>query len=171
MGREIRRVPQGWEHPRYNSPKYFGETAFQGDRYHPLFDRDYDIACIEWIEGLAQWQAGTHEDQTKYNVSGQYYWEWNGNPPDEMYHRSKGYETLFNGPADFYQVYETVSEGTPTSPIFETLPEMVEWLISEGYSKEAAEAFTEGGYAPSMVFSAETGVVMDIESLAILDKE
>ena len=41
MGREIRRVPKGWEHPRD-----------EGGKYIPMFDQSYDDAAKEWLEGL-----------------------------------------------------------------------------------------------------------------------
>jgi len=68
---------------------------------------------------------------------------------------------------DGWQVWETVSEGSPISPVFETSDALVTWLVSEGYSHAAASRFVEGGWAPSMLM---TGGVMlnDIESCAAM---
>jgi len=50
-----------------------------------------------------------------------------------------------------WQLWETVSEGSPISPVFPTKGEFVEWLVSEGYSEEAAVKFADVGWAPSAV--------------------
>ncbi len=53
---------------------------------------------------------------------------------------------------EWWQVWETVSEGSPVSPAFATADELINWLIDEGYSEGAAEAFvTSDGWAPSFV--------------------
>jgi len=62
-----------------------------------------------------------------------------------------------------YQVWETVSEGSPVSPVFESKEKMVEWLISEGYSKTAAENFVKSEWVPSMIMT-NTGMYSDIEA-------
>src|SRR5690606_25679196 len=116
-------------------------------------------------EGLMAWEAGTHPDRD--DDAPRYFWEWEGAPPDEEYYRPKWTE-----PATCYQVYETVSEGTPVSPVFETLDELVAWLVEKGYSPEAARAFAETGWAPSLVVHRdESGVRAwrDIEALGHLN--
>jgi hypothetical protein len=69
---------------------------------------------------------------------------------------------------DGYQVWETVSEGSPISPVFETSEACVTWLISEGYSRSAAEAFVKQGWVPSMIMINAPGkpvqIFKDIES-------
>lgn len=53
MGREIRKVVPGWEHPRYTE-----EDAPRSDRvgdYRPLYDQDYESAANEWLAGLLEW--------------------------------------------------------------------------------------------------------------------
>ena len=134
MGREIRRVPPGWEHPRNES----------GD-YIPLFDDTYDNALAEWWKGREEWQAGTHEDSAEYGD--RYTWEeWHGEAP-----RPSEYRPAFDAEPTHYQVYEDVSEGTPVSPVFATLDDMERWLISEGFSPKAAGRFVQDGWAPSFV--------------------
>lgn len=39
---------------------------------------------------------------------------------------------------DAWQVWETVSEGSPVSPVFATPEEVVRWLVGEGYSEPVA---------------------------------
>lgn len=55
-----------------------------------------------------------------------------------------------------WQVWETVSEGSPISPVFSTPEELIEWLTQpgerRGYSRDAAENFVRGdGWVPSMI--------------------
>lgn len=138
MGRDIRRVPPNWEHPQKDN----------GD-YQPLFERNYDDEKKEWLEGLAAWEAKTHPD---YRPDSDW-WEWHGNPPDREYCIPYKAED-----ATWYQMYETVSEGTPLTPPFATKEELVDYLVKNGdfwamtpWSREKAEAFVDEGYAPSMI--------------------
>jgi hypothetical protein len=48
-----------------------------------------------------------------------------------------------------YQMWETVSEGSPVSPVFADKEAFVNWLIGEGYSEGAAEQFAEVGFVLS----------------------
>lgn len=52
-----------------------------------------------------QWQAKTHEDYTSERGD---YWEWESNPPDR-----ESYRPYKDEEGTWYQLYETVSEGTP----------------------------------------------------------
>ena len=60
-----------------------------------------------------------------------------------------------------WQVWETVSEGSPITPVFATGDELIEHLVAKGdrndgstYSREGAMAFVKGaGWAPSGVMS------------------
>lgn len=58
-----------------------------------------------------------------------------------------------------YQVYENVSEGTPVSPAFDSVDELRAWLIRQGVTAEAADAFLRDGFAPSFVYSIPGGLV------------
>jgi hypothetical protein len=69
-----------------------------------------------------------------------------------------------------YQVWETVSEGSPISPVFATAEALIDWLcqpgdgMRQGYSRQAAEAFVRGsGWVPSMVV-ADGKMYANIES-------
>ena len=104
MGREIRIVPKGWEHPKKRDGSY-----------QPMRDTVYAERARE---------------------------------------------------PTCYQMYETVSEGTPVTPVFETEDELVDYLVNVGtfwnqkYSREAAEAFVKTGWAPSFVMlRAESGAM------------
>lgn len=61
---------------------------------------------------------------------------------------------------DGWQLWQTVSEGSPISPVFATREEFADWLCSDAYrwgasqpmsSREAALRFIDSGWAPSMV--------------------
>jgi len=68
-----------------------------------------------------------------------------------------------------WQIWETVSEGSPTSPVFATLAGLVAWLEGQDYSTLAATRFADGGWAPSAVFA--NGVMLaDIESCAVMEE-
>jgi hypothetical protein len=61
---------------------------------------------------------------------------------------------------DGYQIWETVSEGSPISPVFSTPEELAEYMASHpwggdrGSSRESWMRFINGpGWAPSMVVS------------------
>jgi len=175
MGREIRRVPLDWEHPTRECPHspWAGGCDHakknNGQCYKPLFDNDYHTAARKWIDAFDLWRQGEHPDQVDYCT---YYWEWSS-PPDEELHREHAWTPE---EASAYQIYETVSEGTPVSPVFATLDSMVEWLVKEGYSPLAAKRFAESGWAPSMMMlnpgDGTHGVLAnDIESLSLVPDE
>lgn len=154
MGREIRMVPAGWEHPKD-----------ERGRYRPLYDASYREAAEKWVSEFLQWTRGEHPDQGK-DWSGGFYWEYAGSPPEEEMHHPAWTE-----PADHFQIYETVSEGTPVSPVFASRDALAEWLVSQGYSRAAAESFAKDGWAPSMVVMTGGGepprFFNDIESAAL----
>lgn len=146
MGREIRRVPPNWEHPKYKEIKF----AWQKGAYHPLRDKDYDTACQEWYAEAASF---------KPNEYCKWYHEWNGNPPNEEYYRK---EKWTPEEASWYQIYETVSEGTPVTPAFSSKEELIEYLVQYGdfwdqkenrggWSRKNAENFVKDEYAPSII--------------------
>jgi hypothetical protein len=61
-----------------------------------------------------------------------------------------------------WQIWETVSEGSPISPVFATSEKLVAWIVSEGYSEKAARAFVGAGHVPSMMI-ANGRIYMNIE--------
>lgn len=64
-----------------------------------------------------------------------------------------------------YQLWETVSEGSPISPVFETVEMFRDYLINElGYSRSSVEKFLELEWSPSMAGTAGN-IKRDIESL------
>lgn len=145
MGREIRRVPANWQHPK-------NETG----RYIPLYE-DYAAAL-----------AGFEKDIAEKGLSEAI--EYNGGGPLKC-----DYVDYGGAEATWWQLYETVSEGTPVSPPFATPEELIEhlvrhgdfWCTGQGYSRKAAEAVVRGGWAPSAiaiggkVYSGVEGLVVE----------
>lgn len=153
MGREIRRVTPDWEHPiselcGHNKKCY--PRCFQ-----PLFDKDYRTAATEWMASYETWRSeGCQPD----GYDGIFFWEWEA-PPDPEHYRIRCWTPE---EATHFQIYETVSEGTPVSPHFGTKAELVDYLVEHGdfwdqkrgdggWTREAAEKFVADGFAVSMV--------------------
>ncbi|WP_285011240.1 hypothetical protein [Pedobacter faecalis] len=120
MGREIRRVPEGWEHPKENG------------RYIPMFDTFYLDALNDWLKEHNAWQLGTHADligNPDRKIEYPFYAMWGGNPPDvESYHtRLYSHDELTH-----IQLYESTSEGTPLSPVFhkDDFDKLCEWAAA-----------------------------------------
>lgn len=162
MGREIRRVPPNWKHPRD-----------ENGHYKPMYDKTYDDAAREWICNCITWVNGTHDDlQDHPELKDEYlyYWEWNGDPPDREYYLPKSDEQR-----TWYQVYETVSEGTPVTPAFATAEELIDYLVangdewdqrrvrdghkrSAGWDRRSAERFVNrSGWFPSLIIRVDAG--------------
>lgn len=133
MSREIRRVPPDWQHPKD-----------ERGHYKPLFDRTYAQRILSHIRHELPW-AIKHP---------RYLSEWLECWPDKEYCRPR----WKRGEATHYQIYEDVTEGTPVSPVFESLEEMKAWLLGEGFSEKAASRFVQDGWAPSMIFAPGKGV-------------
>ena len=125
MGREIRRVPPSWDHPKKSN----GE-------YQPMHDRSYHAAIDDWRREFGD-EAGNQPERECYRP-----WE--------------------ESEATWYQLWETVSAGTPVSPPFETKEQLAAYLATcgdfwdqkrgrGGCGMDAAEAFVEVGWAPSLV--------------------
>lgn len=74
-----------------------------------------------------------------------------------------------------WQLWETVSEGSPISPVFRSAEELAYWMSSPAYTwgatktdadrptYEAALRFITAGWAPSFASSPQTGVISGVE--------
>jgi hypothetical protein len=122
MGREVRRVPRNWNHPKDKK-----------GRYIPLLD-EFAKRLEEWNIGKEKWDLGLVDDYNggwkKKDTTGMAFEEWYGKKPVE-----KDYMPTFK-PEErtHYQMYETCSEGTPISPVMETPEELARWLADNGAS-------------------------------------
>ncbi|EDT2963655.1 hypothetical protein EL09_15460 [Salmonella enterica subsp. enterica] len=125
ISREVRRVPANWQHPCRDNGSYI-----------PLLDGyNYDIES--WNEGNQQWEAGyvkyygNPDDRVatewiaKTEIhAGFSYTEWAGPCP-----KQKNY--IPDWPDEertHWQMYETVSEGTPVSPVMDSRDALARWL-------------------------------------------
>ena len=154
MGREIRRVPPNWEHPKIS--RFFDPLRKRGS-YQPLYNRPFAPEMRKWYKDWEAWERGERPEGSEDCAT---FWEWGDGPPNPNYYRPDWSEHE----ATWYQVYETVSEGTPVTPPFATQAELVAYLVQYGdfwgqergdggWSREAAEQFTKATWAPSLVIS------------------
>lgn len=166
MGREVRMVPPGWEHPKYPADYY--ESHLRG-RYIPLHKSGFAEADSEWSEGYEKWQEGFVRDYGGENrwrqrtaEEGPTYTLWSGarpSPDEYMPQWSKDEATM-------YVMYEDTSEGTPISPAFSTPEGLARWLADNGASAfgDMTASYEQwlmtcnGAFAPSMVI--EGGRIM-----------
>jgi hypothetical protein len=151
MGREVRRVPANWQHPK--KPHWDGRTGRYEDRYQPMFDKPFAPAMHEWYAEWCAWERG----EKPAGAISETYIEYNGGPPDPDYYRPD----WADAERTHLMMYEDTSEGTPISPAFETPEELARWLADNGASSFGSSTATyeqwlpicKGGWAPSMVIS------------------
>lgn len=152
MGREVRKVPANWEHPKYTEQDAPFDRAI--GRHKPLND-GYGKTAKEFMEkanaeGLqAAMEYFGPVDQDEYMP------DW---PEAERTH---------------LMMYENTSEGTPISPAFATPEELARWLADNnasafGSSTASYEEWLSAakrGWSPSAIM--ENGVMMSgVEALA-----
>lgn len=172
MGREIRRVPPNWDHPK-------GERPNGQIRYKPMYDRTFAEAAAEWLEDFDRIRAGVDLKSWEADYGGVVAWASDNQAPNPEYYRPWADED-----ATWFQVWETVSEGTPVSPPFATEDELINYLAANGdfwdqsrchepdwrslwggvpgvsaWGRARAERFVRAAWAPSMVIAG--GNVMD----------
>jgi hypothetical protein len=152
MGREVRRVPKNWQHPKQKD-----------GRYYPLFDGNFKKYFAEWMEGWEKWQLGLCEQCNK----------WGQIDPEYKQTTYSEYEGSIPSPDDYMpewtdeqkthlMMYETCSEGTPISPAFETPEELARWLADNEASAFGSLTATyeewlgmaKAGCAPSAVLDS-----------------
>lgn len=142
MSRQVRRVPATWQHPRRDDGSY-----------RPLHDSSFSEDLADWRASKAAFEAEPPADS-----QGMTYEEWDGpepTPGEYMPEWSDDERT-------HYQMYETVSEGTPLSPVMATPEELARWLVDNEADAGARQTATyeawlrvcKGGYAPSMVITS-----------------
>lgn len=132
MGREVRRVPKDWEHPRDRNGKYL-----------PMYEEDFETEAAKWKEEFKKWVRTDIE-----------YWEYRS-PPNRYYYVPKSEKEKTH-----YQMYETVSEGTPISPVMDSPESLARWLVDNEARMFASCTATynewlyicKGGWAADAVF-------------------
>lgn len=146
MSREIRRVPADWQHPiDPQRPCYSDGTI----GYIGLLSGSPDEALASWQEGLQQWLRGEYEYQDDSDVRTEdAYRDYTGGEPEAEHYMGHH----FTGrPATHWQLYETVSEGSPVSPVFATREALIEWMKRNGCAAWAVRLLEEDGWCPSMI--------------------
>ena len=127
MSREVRMVPENWEHPKNEEGNFIA-----------LYGRSYRQADKKWMEGWNMWQQGLRRDFSDDDkwiaVEDEYknmrYTEYDGarpNPDDYMPDWDESEKTHL-------MMYEDTSEGTPISPAFKTAEELARWLADNNAS-------------------------------------
>jgi hypothetical protein len=172
MGREIRKVPANWEHP-------VKADTYGRERLQPMYDETFADAAAKWKENFLKWESGERPSYCTDEHKNLEYWEWENSPPDRDYYRPWS-----DDEATWFQVWETVSEGTPVSPPFATEEELIEYLAENGdfwdqkrrkepdwvriwggvpgvsgWGRQQAERFVKAAWAPSMIAFSDGAVV------------
>lgn len=81
----------------------------------------------------------------------------------DLYEKVMAWEKFEPPAGPGYQVWETVSEGSPVSPVCATEEDLVKWCLSQGYSEDAAKGFLKSSWAPSFVIK-DGEMLKNIES-------
>ena len=144
MGREVRRVPADWQHPKDCSGKY--TPLFPGEDYPPRAKEFIELIKSKGLqEAIEECGAPDINDYTP---------NW---PDHERTH---------------LMMYETTSEGTPISPAFATPEKLARWLADTNASAfggmtasyESWLRIARGGFAPSAVYTPQTGLISGVEA-------
>jgi hypothetical protein len=151
MGREIRRVPANWEHPKTHNGSY---KPLRDDYVGSLeyFKEEVDDFIKYMTEVVQTGKVKIYSTVFRTPEEAYEYLTEDGqmNPPEIKDYMPTG---------DWYQLFENVSEGTPITPPFETKQELVNWLSNNKdfwdhtWSKEAAQDIVESGYAMSGIMA------------------
>lgn len=147
MGREVRRVPVGWQHPKDERTGHY-KPLYPGERYAQSAAEFMEKANAEGLQEAIDWY-GQAPDKNDYMP------DW---PESERTN---------------CMMYEDTSEGTPISPAFATPEELARWLADTGASAfgdstasyESWLRVASGGYAPSAVYTPEHGLQSGVEAL------
>ena len=125
MGREIRRVPPNWSHPTQMRVCFEPKKGWTKKlSYKALYDQTHAEALAEWEANKAKWDAGERPSFASPTTT---FTEYYGERPDPDH-----YQPFTDDEATWFQLWETVSEGTPTSPPFATLDELAAYLAEWG---------------------------------------
>lgn len=120
----------------------------EGQAFIPLHDQSFQEACEEWETYLLQWIAGIYPDRPEdMERTAEAFEEWHGPRPAER-HALSTFRPDFETAPTCWQVYESVTEGTPISPVFDSINDLYRWLITDGgldgpWSENEALVFVE----------------------------
>lgn len=164
MGREVRKVPEDWQHPRDKKGNYI-----------PLMGGSYAKRAAEWDEEYAQWEKGfrkSYGDGPKWvpkegDEIGMHFSEWSGDRPSPT-------DFMPDWPEEqrtHLMMYEDTSEGTPLSPAFKTPEELARWLADNKASSFGGSTATyeqwlatcRDGFAVGLVYDNQRGLRSGVE--------
>lgn len=142
MGREVRKVPTNWEHPKDHKGAYI---PLYGRSYTKEAEKFLAMANKEGLQAAVEYQCCPDKED--------YMPEWT---EEEATH---------------FIMYEDCTEGTPISPAFATPEELASWLVANkasafGSSTASYEGWlrvAKGGYAVSAVYSPSTGLISGVD--------
>lgn len=154
MGREVRRVPADWQHPKEQKFDRRGQFV---ESYKPLFGGSWSEAAREWDAEREKWERGEFPEYSSEESRQMPYDQWSGRRPYSG-------DYMPDWPAEqrtHFMMYEDTSEGTPISPAFASPEELARWLADNKASAFGSDTATyeqwlrvaRGGWAPSMVVS------------------
>lgn len=140
MSREVRPVALDWEHPRLPGTYSDGSPRYLG------------LNSRESLRFRLEWNAKHPDDE-------------DAQEPVDL---SEYMPEIPEGTPYGWQLYETVSEGSPVSPVCATKDELAAWMSSpaagrERVSPDVAAKFVKEGWAPSFFMSPQTGFVSGVE--------
>lgn len=113
---------------------------------HPMHDLSLDGCCQYMLVEFRAKQRGVYGHCAYCGGKG-HLW-----PDDSFEKLSEDWTSTPPPDGPGWQLWETVSEGSPISPVFPTAEGLIDWIVeTQGASREAAEKFVRGaGWVPSM---------------------
>lgn len=140
MGREVRPVKLDWEHPR--EPGTYSDGS---PRYIPLYSR-------ESLRFRLEWNAEHPDDE-------------DAREPVDL---AEYMPEIPEGAPYGWQLYETVSEGTPLSPVFAAKDELAAWMSDPARGRDwvppgVAAKFVAEEWTPSFIMSPQAGFMSGVE--------
>lgn len=168
MGHSVRKVPANWEHPKDENGCYI-----------PLFD-GFNAELEGWREGLRRWNDGLVEDfggltrMPSDNASDR---AWKPKPADVTGSYSEWVGKDEPNPQSYtldwpvverthFQVYQNITEGSPVSPVFESLNEIAQWLVDNpGKFYDGDEATVEEWLYTLETNDQESSIEIELDGL------
>jgi len=150
MGREVRKVPENWEHPKDHTGHYL--SLLNG--YSKQAEDFLSKAIAEGLQSALDY-FGDAPDKKDYMP------EWSAEEATHL------------------MMYEICSEGTPLSPAFPTPEQLARWLVDNEVSAGGRATATydqwltmiKEGWAPSFVCTPETGLISGVEAASLVSRK
>ena len=150
MGREIKRVPLDFDWPIGKIwPPYMGGICSEEVKYCVGEDKSSEEVC----DACRHAARLTGKEIKKHGCP-----DWKVHPPS----------------GEGWQMWETVTEGSPMSPVCKSPEELARWLADNKASACGYEGATydewlntiKAGWAPSMVLTPEKGLMSGVKASA-----